>query len=199
MGNDTCECVDVGCKGSAAYCSKVPRCGLLYRVDMGPAGAGLVFCEPCGDDALESGLFVETSDDLPCTEADEAQTNALLATTRTREELDHMLFQVDYTVRDRDDKRDQTEHDIEAATPQGALLAFLCDFLCADPTFVLDLEDEERTLEDWSSYYTNHKGMSVTMAFWSEDCIIEVDAVRIEDTRICPTCKHSGEVGRVRV
>ena len=34
----------------------------LFRVHMGDAGRPVVFCEPCGDDALDSGVFVADSE-----------------------------------------------------------------------------------------------------------------------------------------
>lgn len=33
----------------------------LFRIDMGDTGP-VVFCEPCGDDALDSGVFLAGGD-----------------------------------------------------------------------------------------------------------------------------------------
>ena len=52
-----CECVDKNCsshrgKTCASYSAKT----ILHRVDMDDV-SGTMFCPPCADDAMESGLF----------------------------------------------------------------------------------------------------------------------------------------------
>ena len=52
-----CECSDAGCpvhKGQA-NCQRV-KTMTLYRCDMEDRG-GTFFCEACGQDAVESGLY----------------------------------------------------------------------------------------------------------------------------------------------
>lgn len=52
----TCECSDKGCEvGHGAACTE-PGVSILYRVDMDDA-TGTLFCQCCGDDAMDSGLF----------------------------------------------------------------------------------------------------------------------------------------------
>lgn len=67
----TCECADAGCKAAPWHLAIIyggeTVCGRpgemhLFRVDMGDTGP-VVFCEPCGSDALDSGVFA-VGDDL---------------------------------------------------------------------------------------------------------------------------------------
>jgi len=53
MGN--CECSDPACPVCHGRC-KDPAEMLLFRIDMTDL-TGTAFCDPCGDDALGSGLF----------------------------------------------------------------------------------------------------------------------------------------------
>lgn len=67
MVADTCECADAGCRAAPWHkgeevCDR-PGEMHLFRVDMGDTSS-VVFCEPCGDDALDSGLFAVADDDL---------------------------------------------------------------------------------------------------------------------------------------
>lgn len=52
-----CECSDHGCPncGGSDECME-PKVAILYRRDMFD-DQGTAFCEGCGEDALESGLF----------------------------------------------------------------------------------------------------------------------------------------------
>ena len=51
-----CECADQACCCDGT-CESAPVV-TLYRIDM-EDHTGTLFCERCGDDALESGLFTE--------------------------------------------------------------------------------------------------------------------------------------------
>ncbi len=52
-----CECADPGCPvhNDTGDCQAMGHI-TLFRVDMEDI-TGTVFCEPCSDDAIESGLF----------------------------------------------------------------------------------------------------------------------------------------------
>jgi len=53
--NNKCQCSDMGCgvcRGMCKYAADYP----LFRVDMDDE-TGTLFCERCGEDAFESGLF----------------------------------------------------------------------------------------------------------------------------------------------
>lgn len=52
-----CECSDPGCPECRGKCPKKARI-CLVRIDMEDK-TGTLFCNPCGQDALESGLFRE--------------------------------------------------------------------------------------------------------------------------------------------
>lgn len=84
---DTCECADVSCKAAPWHKGVAMQvhgetlfegsttCGRpgevhLFRMDMGDARP-VVFCDPCGDDALDSGVFAALSD--LCDKAEERQ------------------------------------------------------------------------------------------------------------------------------
>lgn len=50
-----CECSDPGCPKCKGQCTRKATM-TLYRVDMEDR-SGTVFCTPCAEDAMESGLF----------------------------------------------------------------------------------------------------------------------------------------------
>ncbi len=55
-----CECNDTGClihKGT--QCKITGRTQILYRIDMEDV-TGTMMCNPCANDAMESGLFSTT-------------------------------------------------------------------------------------------------------------------------------------------
>jgi len=58
---EPCECTDPGCPCCRGTC-KEPAALTAYRVDMEDA-TGVAFCECCGADALESGVFTTRDDD----------------------------------------------------------------------------------------------------------------------------------------
>lgn len=68
-----CECADPGCR-CRGKCDESPYC-IGYRVDMDDA-TGTKFCHTCGQDAVDSGLYVfafpfpttepEAEDSVPC-------------------------------------------------------------------------------------------------------------------------------------
>lgn len=59
MTTKKCECVDRGCKVHAGeFCITTGKTVVLYRIDMVDI-LGTDFCEPCAEDALESGLFTD--------------------------------------------------------------------------------------------------------------------------------------------
>jgi hypothetical protein len=51
-----CGCADTGCPVHAGTTCKAPGVMTLHRSDMEDR-TGVVFCEACGEDALESGVF----------------------------------------------------------------------------------------------------------------------------------------------
>ena len=53
----TCECADRGCPvhQGVSHCER-PANTRLFRIDMADS-EGVHFCEECGADALESGVF----------------------------------------------------------------------------------------------------------------------------------------------
>ena len=52
-----CECADLGCSTHTGISNcNAKMVDVFYRVDMFDE-TGVAFCEPCGEDALESGLF----------------------------------------------------------------------------------------------------------------------------------------------
>lgn len=66
-GDSRCECADPGCPHSAINQSHCIPCKhvattILYRVDMEDV-TGTAFCDECADDAFESGLFTDSTDD----------------------------------------------------------------------------------------------------------------------------------------
>ncbi len=65
-GDSQCECFDSGCSHKERHDS-YPRCTalattILYRVDM-VDNTGTAMCDACADDAFESGLFTDSTDD----------------------------------------------------------------------------------------------------------------------------------------
>jgi len=58
---EPCECTDPGCPCCRGTC-KEPATLTAYRVDMHDE-TGVAFCEGCGADALESGVFTTRDDD----------------------------------------------------------------------------------------------------------------------------------------
>lgn len=58
---DRCECFDTHCHGPAGRCSGA-GVTILYRVDMMDE-TGVLFCEACADDAVQSGLFTDSIGD----------------------------------------------------------------------------------------------------------------------------------------
>lgn len=57
MKTEQCECADPGCPECHSHCERSATL-VLYRVDMVDK-AGTAMCEPCGTDAIDSGLFGE--------------------------------------------------------------------------------------------------------------------------------------------
>lgn len=51
----TCECSDPRCPACAGRCRERADT-ILYRIDMRDI-TGTAMCEPCAEDALDSGLF----------------------------------------------------------------------------------------------------------------------------------------------
>lgn len=125
-------------------------------------------------------------------------------------------FCVDYIVRDRDDKRHEIEHDIEAPDKGAALVWFLedngielpaceagedgCDGhtfgYLADECEGLDNADEleehgwtrDKPLADWAGYPLAKPSINI----WDDGRLIEILDVREENTQECPTCQGSG-------
>lgn len=63
-GDSRCECSDPGCpvhEGKSSCDQKATH--LLYRVDMEDQ-TGTAFCAGCGEDAFDSGLFTDETEDL---------------------------------------------------------------------------------------------------------------------------------------
>ena len=52
---ESCKCGDPKCPYCAGHCTRDVEVA-LYRIDM-PDASGTGFCEPCANDALESGMF----------------------------------------------------------------------------------------------------------------------------------------------
>jgi len=62
-GDMKCECADHACPVCKGNCRQVAT-GILYRVDMDDV-TGTAFCEGCGEDAMESGLFTAAANMRP--------------------------------------------------------------------------------------------------------------------------------------
>lgn len=60
LGDSRCECHDPHCHDSQDQCTNVASM-ILYRVDMEDV-TGTAFCDSCGEDAMESGLFTDETD-----------------------------------------------------------------------------------------------------------------------------------------
>jgi len=59
MRHAECECSDPGCDGHPGLAGCTRRATeRLYRIDMEDVG-GLLMCEECADDAMESGVFTD--------------------------------------------------------------------------------------------------------------------------------------------
>ena len=56
-----CECSDPGCPACKGKCGS-PATMILHRSDMEDE-SGVAFCDGCGSDALESGVFGSRDDD----------------------------------------------------------------------------------------------------------------------------------------
>ena len=56
-----CECSDSGCPCCNGQCRNDGSVR-LYRIDMYDE-TGILFCEECAEDAMESGLFTDREDD----------------------------------------------------------------------------------------------------------------------------------------
>lgn len=59
MAKHKCECSDPGCPACKGTCTKAKRM-TLRRIDFDDGQATVNFCDACGDDALESGVFAIT-------------------------------------------------------------------------------------------------------------------------------------------
>ncbi len=56
-----CECLDIGCPiHEGTSCRTIGHTWTLYRIDMEDV-TGTRMCDPCSNDAMESGLFRTTS------------------------------------------------------------------------------------------------------------------------------------------
>ena len=62
-GDSKCECADKDCAvhHGVSECRNVAST-ILYRIDMQDE-AGTAFCDGCADDAFESGLFTDSTDE----------------------------------------------------------------------------------------------------------------------------------------
>lgn len=67
-GDSRCECADPGCPIHAgidqSHCPPCKRLAttILYRIDMDDT-TGTAFCNECAEDAMDSGLFTDATDD----------------------------------------------------------------------------------------------------------------------------------------
>lgn len=70
-----CECSDPGCPACNGCCQETASY-TLYRVDMEDR-SGVEFCETCGADALESGVFGSPDPDAKAAADEQADADRL--------------------------------------------------------------------------------------------------------------------------
>lgn len=64
MHAHSCECADANCAVDHGFQDCLNEgSSLLYRIDMDDQ-TGTLFCNECGEDAADSGLFTDSLDDF---------------------------------------------------------------------------------------------------------------------------------------
>lgn len=61
MPHETCCCCDPGCPSCKGICASIATV-YLDRVDYAEPGC-MPFCDECADDAMESGVFCDVTDE----------------------------------------------------------------------------------------------------------------------------------------